>query len=286
MLPPSGQQRNKFTLTSLLSTLLAALVISPAPAPVACYVINPNSLTQARQKSLNSPSLPPPPPLTSKVIFESPSVENIFKDFIVSTKPLTLRKYSNRLKTKKTKKDSRIYYIPIPPMPYRFIPGIGYDYQPMKIKPLLVEPSSVVEVPVTTDYPSYGNYGGMSGGDGAIQNPYKHYQQQLQNSYFQASLAGQRPQQHQYQPQKPQPQYEKPSKAPSVVVVETTTLPPPSSSTSSSSMAESKVYRLDRNDYYFNGRPFRLQVAHAGPKYNLTPQNLKSSFYFNKNIIY
>ncbi|XP_061392735.1 uncharacterized protein LOC133328197 [Musca vetustissima] len=264
------QQPNTFALTSLLSTFLAALVIIPS-APVACYVINPNSLTEVRQKSLNSPASPHSP-LTSKVIFESPSVENIFKDFIVSTKPLTLRKYSTRPKTKKTKKDSRIYYIPIPPMPYRFIPGIGYDYQPMKIKPLLVEPTSaVVEIPVTTtDYPSYGNYGGSS----AMQNPYKNYHQQLQNSYLQASQQQQKPQ-----------YFDTSSKLPTFV---DTTKPPakPTTTSPSSVKAESKVFRLDRNDYYFNGRPFRLQVAHAGPKYNLTPQNLKSSFYFNKNIIY
>lgn len=268
-------QPNTFTLTSLICTFLAALVIIPS-TPATCYVISPKSLTEARQKSLNSPQIPPQSPLTTKVIFESPSVENIFKDFIVSSKPLTLRKYSTRPKTKKTKKDSRIYYIPIPPMPYRFIPGIGYDYQPMKIKPLLVEPSSLPEVPVTTDYPSYESYGG------AIQNPYKNYQQQLQNSYLQAALSSQlHPHQHQTKP----PQYELPSRIPSFV--ETTKVPATSStSTSSPSVVESKVYRLDRNDYYFNGRPFRLQVAHAGPKSKLTPQNLKSSFYFNKNIIY
>lgn len=240
-----------------LSTFLTALLITPAIL-VTSYVIDPNTLTDAAQKSLNSQ-------LSSKVIFQSPSVENILKDFIVSTKPLQLRKYSNRPKTKKTKKDSRIYYIPIPPLPYRYIPGIGYDYQPMKIKPLLVEPTSLVEIPVTTDYPSFVNYG-------QPQNPYKNYHQQLQNSYYQASQA-----------MSPQ-QLDKPQESNGHKTNYETK--PPTASTAPVAVAESKVFHVNRHDYYFNGRPFRLQVAHAGPRYNLTPQNLKSSFYFNKNIIY
>uniref|UniRef100_A0A1I8PT74 Uncharacterized protein n=1 Tax=Stomoxys calcitrans TaxID=35570 RepID=A0A1I8PT74_STOCA len=251
------------TASSLLSTLLTTLIASPILL-VSSYVIDPNALTDAAQKSLNSA-------LSSKVIFQSPSVENILKEFIVSSKPLSLRKYSNRPKTKKTKKDSRIYYIPIPPLPYRYIPGIGYDYQPMKIKPLLVEPSSLADVPATTDYtPNYGT----------PQNPYKHYQQQLQNSYYQTTMPGGH-QQHHYHHQQ-QHQDVTSSQIP-VTVVPTKPPAPPLKPTD---VAESKVYRLDRHDYYFNGRPFRLQVAHAGPKSRLTPQNLKSSFYFNKNIIY
>lgn len=223
----------------LLITLIAAYI---APAfLVTSYVIDRNALTDVVKS----------PALASKVIFQSPSVENIFKDFIVSSKPLSLSKYSTRPKTKKTKKDSRIYYIPIPPLPYRYIPGVGYDYQPMKIKPLLVEPTTM-EIPVTTEYFGYPGYR-------KPQNPYNNYQQQLQNSYYQ-SMASQEVTTEAPVTKKPTPPTE--------------------------AVAESKVYRLERNDYYFNGRPFRLQVAHAGPKYNLTPQNLKSSFYFNKNIIY
>ncbi|XP_037822110.1 uncharacterized protein LOC119610811 [Lucilia sericata] len=230
-----------YTRQSITLCLISFLTILATPAfLVKAYIIDTTASTAQSTPSSY---------LGSKVLFQSPSVENIYKEMIVSSKPLNLRKYSTRPKTKKTKKDSRIYYIPIPPLPYRFLPGIGYDYQPMKIKPLLVEP----EVAVTTeDYSGY-----------KIPNPYKHYQQQLQMSYFKPLMAMQQQQQQQnYQ-------------------IPTTQAPvrkPP--------VAESKVFRLDRDDYYFNGRPFRLQVAHAGPKYNLTPQNLKSSFYFDKNIIY
>ncbi|XP_075147767.1 uncharacterized protein LOC142221819 [Haematobia irritans] len=258
---PMTREKGIFVATStLFSTLLTTLIISPVLL-VSSYVIDPNSLADVTEKSMNSA-------LGSKVIFESPSVENILKEFIVSTKPLTLRKYPNRPKTKKTKKDSRIYYIPIPPLPYRYIPGIGYDYQPMKIKPLLVEPSSLGDGPISTDFPNYS----------PPQNPYKHYHQQLQNSFYQSGGPQQQQQLHHQKPH-----HESTFNQIPVAVVTTKPSPTPSKP---SNVAESKVYRLDRHDYYFNGRPFRLQVAHAGPKYNLTPQNLKSSFYFNKNIIY
>ena len=207
---------------------------------VTAYVIDTNKLTDA-----SSSQQPRAGNLGSKILFPSPSVENIYKDIIVSSKPLNLRKYSNRPKTKKNKKDSRIYYIPIPALPYRFIPGIGYDYQPMKINPLLVEPPGTP----TAETVTYGSY--------KIPNPYQQYHQQLQMSYYKPSMLMQS-----YQ---------------------TTTTEAPVRKTPK---AESKVFRVDRDDYYFNGRPFRLQVAHAGPKYNLTPKNLKSSFYFDKNIIY
>lgn len=223
----------------LLLTTFLTILVTPAFL-VTAYIIDANKLPSHSSSSSSSPqtSVSSHSHLGSKMRFQSPSIENIYKDLIVSSKPLNLRKYSNRIKTKKNKKESRIYYIPIPPLPYRFIPGIGYDYQPMKIKPLLVEP----EVAVTTeDYSGY-----------KIPNPYKQYHQQLQMSYY-----------------KP--------------LHQTTTEAPPKRKPA---MAESKVFRVDRDNYYFNGRPFRLQVAHAGPKYNLTPQNLKSSFYFDKNIIY
>lgn len=207
---------------------------------VTAYVIDTNRLTDI------SPSNQPSAASSgSKVLFQSPSVENIYNDIIVSAKPLNLRKYSSRPKTKKNKKDSRIYYIPIPPLPYRFIPGIGYDYQPMKINPLMVEPEGTPVAETVT----YGTY--------KIPNPYQQYHQQLQMSYYKPSMLMQN--------------YQTP----------TTQAP-----ARNSPKAESKVFRVDRDDYYFNGRPFRLQVAHAGPKYNLTPKNLKSSFYFDKNIIY
>ncbi|KAI9578320.1 uncharacterized protein LOC119640756 [Glossina fuscipes] len=99
-------------------------------------IINTNTLT-ATATTINQPKARSH--LASKLIFQSPSMDNILKEFIVSSKPLQLRKYSNRPKIKKSKKDSRIYFIAIPPLPYRFVPGRGYDYQPLKIKPLLLD---------------------------------------------------------------------------------------------------------------------------------------------------
>lgn len=156
------------------------------------------------------------PQLISKLLVQSPALDNVYRDYLVTSKPLNLRnKYNkNGSKTKKTKKDSKIYFIPIPPLPYRYIPGIGYDYQPMKIKPILQD-----SAPSTMAPP-----------------------------------------------------------------------PPPSTSTErnpTTAPAQSKVLRVQHHkEYYFNGRPFRLQVAHADRKTALTPLNLKSNFYYNKNIIY
>lgn len=155
------------------------------------------------------------PQLISKLLVQSPALNNVYMDYLVTSKPLILRnKYNkNGSKTKKTKKDSKIYFIPIPPLPYRYIPGIGYDYQPMKIKPILQD-----SAPSTMAPP-----------------------------------------------------------APSTTTEHQPTTTP----------AQSKILRVQHHkEYYFNGRPFRLQVAHADRKTALTPLNLKSNFYYNKNIIY
>ncbi|KAI8046428.1 uncharacterized protein LOC128266638 [Drosophila gunungcola] len=158
----------------------------------------------------------PPTRLANRIVVQSPSLDNLYMDYVVTSKPLNLRKYNkNGSKTKKTKKDSKIYYIPVPPLPFRHIPGIGLDYQPMKI-----------------------------------------------NSILQSTE-------------------------------KTTTTSPTTTTTTTTSRPKldhrnpSKVYRVEhRKDYYFNGRPHRLQVAHAGAKSGLTALNLKSNFYYNKNIIY
>ncbi|KAH8310340.1 hypothetical protein KR044_000857 [Drosophila immigrans] len=163
-----------------------------------------------------------PPQLISKVLVQSPTLDNIYMDYLVTSKPLHLRKYNN--KTKKTKKDSKIYFIPIPPLPYRYIPGIGYDYQPMKIKPIMRE--TVNQPSTESPRPSTNNT--------------SHRQR-----------------------------------------IPTTVTPSTPMST------QSKLLRVQHHkDYYFNGRPFRLQAAHADRKSALTPLNLKSRFYYNKNIIY
>lgn len=157
-----------------------------------------------------------PPQLISKLLVQSPTLDNVYMDYLVTSKPLHLRKYNS--KTKKNKKDSKIYFIPIPPLPYRYIPGIGYDYQPMKIKPIVEETASS-----STDRNTHRN----------------------------------RP------------------------TVPTTAKP------ASSVTKQSKVFHVQHHkDYYFNGRPFRLQAAHADRKSALTSLNHKSRLYYNKNIIY
>ncbi|XP_016959973.1 uncharacterized protein LOC108031247 isoform X2 [Drosophila biarmipes] len=157
----------------------------------------------------------PPTRLANRIVVQSPSLDNLYMDYVVTSKPLNLRKYSkNGSKTKKTKKDSKIYYIPVPPLPFRHIPGIGLDYQPMKINPILQEAEKTTKSPTdrsstTTSRPNLDHRG------------------------------------------------------------------------------PSKVLRVQHHkDYYFNGRPHRLQVAHADKKSGLTALNLKSNFYYNKNIIY
>ncbi|XP_017058169.1 uncharacterized protein LOC108099288 [Drosophila ficusphila] len=186
--------------------------------PLASLIILAN-LAAARPYSYGPRADVPPTRLANRIVVQSPSLDNLYMDYVVTSKPLSLRKYNkNGSKTKKTKKDSKIYYIPVPPLPFRHIPGIGLDYQPMKINPILQE----AEKATTT---------------------------------------------------------------------QTTTVRPPTTTTTSRPKLDhrspSKVLRVQHHkDYYFNGRPHRLQVAHAGPKSELTALNLKSNFYYNKNIIY
>ncbi|KAH8242796.1 hypothetical protein KR032_002168 [Drosophila birchii] len=181
--------------------------------PLASLLILAN-LVAARPYSYGPRSEAPPTRLGNRIVVQSPSLDNLYMDYVVTSKPLNLRKYNkNGSKTKKTKKDSKIYYIPVPPLPFRHIPGIGLDYQPMKINPILPE-AEVTTPPTTTPRPTT-----------------------------------------------PKPDWDHRS--------------------------PSKVLRVQHHkDYYFNGRPHRLQVAHAGPKSRLTASNLKSNFYYNKNIIY
>ncbi|KAH8278586.1 hypothetical protein KR018_005707 [Drosophila ironensis] len=174
-------------------------------------------LVSARPYSYGPRAELSPTRLPNRIVVQSPSLENVYMDYVVTSKPLNLRKYNkNGSKTKKTKKDSKIYYIPVPPLPFRHIPGIGLDYQPMKINPILPEqqelPAKATTVRPTTSRPK----------------------------------------------------------------LDHRTTPGPS-----------KVFRVQHHkDYYFNGRPYRLQVARADAKSGLTAANLKSKFYYNKNIIY
>ncbi|XP_030080718.1 uncharacterized protein LOC111603612 [Drosophila hydei] len=199
-----------------LSSLLALLALT-TPSLAGSYSYN------MRGTDVVGPASGTPPRLVNKLVVQSPTLDNLYMDYLVTSHPLNLRKYNkNGSKTKKTKKDSKIYFIPIPPLPYRYIPGVGYDYQPMKIKPILEEaPSSTTTTTLRTT----------------------------------TTTTSPRP---------------------------TTTATPMTTSTT-----QSKLLRVQhRKDYYFNGRPFRLQVARADHRSALTPLNLKSKFYYNKNIIY
>ncbi|XP_062126627.1 uncharacterized protein LOC133839231 [Drosophila sulfurigaster albostrigata] len=203
-------------LTTLL--MLFAIVVCKLEQSAAYPVAY--SYNLATPSRANVVSTATPPQLISKLLVQSPTLDNVYMDYLVTSKPLHLRKYNS--KTKKTKKDSKIYFIPIPPLPYRYIPGIGYDYQPMKIKPIMQE---------TSNQPS-------------TESPHRH-------------------------------------RIP--VSLPTTTVTP----STPQSATQSKLLRVQHNkDYFFNGRPFRLQAAHADRKSALTPLNLKSRFYYNKNIIY
>ncbi|XP_037943587.1 protein Skeletor, isoforms B/C-like [Teleopsis dalmanni] len=104
-----------------MNLILITIILASGRAPkllVKAFVTNTNAIADT--------SHPPTSSLASKVIYQSPLMEKIYKEFIVSSKPLSLRKYSSGLKQKKTKKDSRIYYIPIPPSPYRYIAGVDF----------------------------------------------------------------------------------------------------------------------------------------------------------------
>ncbi|XP_011186004.2 uncharacterized protein LOC105214336 [Zeugodacus cucurbitae] len=202
--------------------------------------------------------------IASKVLFHSPSLANIYKEMIVSSKPLNLRKYSNGSKVKKTKKDSKIYYIPIPPMPYRYIPGVGFDYQPMKIKPILQEESSLPSSSLNGLNELTQMSAGSSEKATATINQQTTLNQKTQNNWHSpvdyVSI-----------------NYAIPNKKKIEIAA---------NAPIDVAGGESKLYSMDRGNYYFNGRPFRLQVAHAQPKNLLTPLNLKSKLYFNKKIIY
>ncbi|EDV91561.1 uncharacterized protein LOC6567781 [Drosophila grimshawi] len=163
-----------------------------------------------------------PPNQNNQLLMQSPSLDNVYMDYLVTSKPLNLRKYNKSGgKIKKTKKDSKIYFIPIPPLPYRYIPGFGYDYQPMKIRPIMPETTSST------------------------------------------------------------------TPAPRPTTVKHRLSQPTTATPSTAQPAQNKLLRVQHHkDYYFNGRPFRLQVAHADRKSALTPHNLKSKFYYNKHIIY
>ncbi|XP_014088111.3 uncharacterized protein [Bactrocera oleae] len=195
--------------------------------------------------------------MDSKVLFHSPSLGNIYKEMIVSSKPLSLRKYSNGSKIKKTKKDSKIYYIPIPATPYRYIPGVGFDYQPMKIEPILEKEA----MPLSSMNPL---------NEGAPTSSF--------NTIDHHTASNQKTKNYWYRPVDKDSTSYKISSKKKIDIVANRPL--------DFASVESKIYLMNRGHYYFSGRPLRLQVAHAQPKNQLTPHNLKSKLYFNKKIIY
>ncbi|XP_004523486.1 uncharacterized protein LOC101455096 [Ceratitis capitata] len=245
--------------------IYAILITLPHCTLAGSYAFKPNMLSlnvaQHQQQQYQQQNQPMSA-LASKVLFHSPSIANIYKEMIVSSKPLHLRKHGNGSKAKKTKKDSKIYYIPIPPMPYRYIPGVGLDYQPTKIKPILQEtPLASGSMTGLNEiaHVSSGNGGAptISSQQTTTLNRKSENNLAVFNNDM-AAYGGANINEIQVNPYRP----------------------------TVSVGGESKFHRMDRGDYFFNGRPFRLQVAHAQPKNQLTPLNLKSKLYFNKKIIY
>ncbi|XP_054747172.1 uncharacterized protein LOC129252988 [Anastrepha obliqua] len=261
-----------FTAIVMIPAIIYTLIFTLPSTLASAYGFNPTNMLSmdAAQHQQQHPyqQRKPTSALASKVLFHSPSLANIYKDMIVSSKPLHLRKHGNGPKAKKTKKDSKIYYIPIPPMPYRYIPGVGLDYQPMKINPILHEvplalssmaPNSMAGLNQLAHVSS-----GNAGGSKISSNHHTSLNQMSENNHIPVG--------------KESAHHGSASKNEIDVSA--------SGPTAGNVAGESKVYRMHRGDYYFNGRPFRLQVAHAQPKNQLTPLNLKSKLYFNKKIIY
>ncbi|XP_050317558.1 uncharacterized protein LOC126751384 [Bactrocera neohumeralis] len=239
---------NRYAVIIAMPAIIYALLFTLPSTLAGGYQINSDRLSK------------PTSAMAAKVLFHSPSLANIYKEMIVSSKPLSLRKYGNGSKVKKTKKDSKIYYIPIPPMPYRFIPGVGFDYQPMKIKPIVKEPSS-----------------GMKPLNGAAQTSSSNAGKVTTN-VDQHTATNQKTKNNWYRPVDNGSTNYKISNKKEIDIVANRPL--------DFIGADSKLYLMDRGNYYFSGRPFRLQVAHAQPKNQLTSLNLKSKLYFNKKIIY
>ncbi|XP_017476490.1 PREDICTED: uncharacterized protein LOC108366564 [Rhagoletis zephyria] len=260
-----------FTAIIVIPAIIYTLLLTLSSTLASAYVLNPtNTLTlansaQPQQQQYSYQERKPTSALASKVLFHSPSLANFYKDMIVSSKPLHLRKHGNGQKAKKTKKDSKIYYIPIPPMPYRYIPGVGLDYQPVKIKPILQEaPLAAGSIAGLNQIAHVSSSSSNAGGPTVNANQHAALSQLSENNN----------------------RTPVDSKGASHGSANKNKLDVSANRLTSSVGGESKLYRMHRGDYYFNGRPFRLQVAHAQPKNQLTPLNFKSKLYFNKNIIY
>ncbi|XP_011212595.1 uncharacterized protein LOC105232574 [Bactrocera dorsalis] len=242
---------DRYAVVIVMPAIIYALLFTLPSTLVGGYTINSDRLSK------------PTSAMASKVLFQSPSLANIYKEMIVSSKPLSLRKYGNGSKVKKTKKESKIYYIPIPPMPYRYIPGVGFDYQPMKIKPIVQEealPSSGMNPLNEAAQTSSSNAGKAT------------------TTVDQHTATNQKTKNNWYRPVDNGSTNYKISNKNEFDIVANRPL--------DFIGADSKLYLMDRGNYYFSGRPFRLQVAHAQPKNQLTSLNLKSKLYFNKKIIY
>lgn len=248
-LTPNNRYAVIITTSAIIYMLLFTLLFALPSTLASGYTLNSD-----RQSKLTSV-------MASKILFHSPSLATIYKDMIVSSKPLNLRIYGNGSKVKKTKKDSKIYYIPIPPTPYRYIPGVGFHYQPMKIKPILQEEA----------LPSIGTN---------TSNEQMH----MCTSNTEKTTANIN--QHPTQNQKTKHNWYRPVDNTNYGISSTKEIEIAANKPIGFVGNESKLYPMNHGNYYFNGRPFRLQVAHAQPKNRLTLLNLKSKLYFNKNIIY
>ncbi|XP_055903936.1 uncharacterized protein LOC129939804 [Eupeodes corollae] len=212
-------------------------------------------------------------PLSSKVIFQSPMMENVYKDIVLSSKPINLKKYATA-KPKNSPKDSKIYYIPIGPMPYHFAPVVNGNQQPLlpPTNPILNGPN----VPPNFLQAFLQSF---------QQNPPQNYQQNRpqinyhpQPNYIPSAAANISPNKGQIPPQNVQ--------LVNTVIAPSSHHQAPATPSSAMDLANTNMIRLNGHTYYFNGRPYRLKAYRAAPKLNVDKYNLNSHLFFNKNIIY
>ncbi|XP_055850415.1 uncharacterized protein LOC129914986 [Episyrphus balteatus] len=227
-------------------------------------------------------------PLSSKVIFQSPMVENVYKEFILSSKPINLKKYATA-KPKHSLNDSKIYYIPIGPMPYHFSHGPGYDYQPYRL-------NSGVQGNKQPVPPQHPIINGPNVPQNFLQAFLQNFQKNPQN-YLQKLPQNIQQNKQQNVPQNVQSNYRPNSivpNRPQIVqqivpqsvphnVIASNSQPTPVPAVS---LADTMMTRLNGHAYYFNGRPYNLKAYRASPKLNVDKHNLESHLFFNKNIIY
>lgn len=276
------QQDFSLTSVALIMSLFwtSSSIFSTTCTSTTSHLVN---LAKARQFSTD-PASSSAYSNSNKLIFNMPNaMQNLLKELVVTSRTLNLRKrysspslpYSssslNHLKTKQNRKDSRIYYISMPPMPYRFIPGIGYDYQPVKIRPLMAVTAQQQPQPQSNLIPTLAH-------QQKVPSPNLHSGNVLDSLSTDKNKKS-----------------ENETKITANKLTGTNTQP--SISLTPATKKDSKIYHLSPNGsggYFFNGRPTRLQVFHGTKDVakGTSSDKLKSPFkvmpslYFNKNIIF